>query len=316
VIDALAVGLASAGEDVTLVATGDSSCPVRRRWVHEQALGTDRVDIVDEILHIDAAYAALAGCDVVHDHTLIGPLWGARRRLRICTTNHGPFDDRLVGLYREICDDVDVVAISYDQARSAVGVRIAAVIPHGLDLSRFEVGDGSGGYLAFLGRMHPTKGVVNAIRVARAAGIPLRIAAKMREPDEHAFFRAEVEPLLGGEVEYIGEIAADDKAAFLGAAMGLLNPIEWAEPFGLVMAEALASGTPVVATPAGAAPEIVEHGVTGFVAHGVANLAAAVCRLGELDRGACRRAADERFSAERMVRDHLALYGRSLQRAA
>jgi glycosyltransferase involved in cell wall biosynthesis len=194
-------------------------------------------------------------------------------------------------------------------------VRIAAVIPHGLDLTGFRLGAG-GGYVAFLGRMHPGKGVSTAIRVARAAGLPLRIAAKMREPTERAYFQAEVEPLLGGDVEYVGEIAADEKSAFLGGATCLLNPLAWPEPFGLVMVEALASGTPVVATPCGAAPEIVDHGVTGFLAGSVVDLAAAVRRVGELDRGACRRAAEERFSAERMVRDHLALYGRARERAA
>ncbi len=309
VIDVLACGLARRGVDVTLVATGDSTCPVDGSWVHERALGTEHMAIAAELHHVAAAYEEVAACDVVHDHTLTGPLWGARRRgLRVCTTNHGPFDHQVIGLYREIADEVDVIAISQHQARTAIGVRIAAVIPHGLALDRVPVGDGRGGYLAFLGRMDPAKGVDTAIAVARTLGAPLRIAAKMREQHEIEFFRERVAPLLGGDVEYVGEVAAADKAAFLGAATCLINPIAWPEPFGLVMAESLAAGTPVVATPCGAAPEIVDHGVTGFLETHVHALAAAVARVGDLDRRRCRRAAVERFSADRMVQDHLRLY--------
>jgi glycosyltransferase involved in cell wall biosynthesis len=311
VLDALARGLARHGADVTLVATGDSSCPVERVWIHPEALGTEHVTVVDELLHVSVAYEALADCDVVHDHTLIGPLWGARRaHLRVCTTCHGPFDAKLIALYREISSDVEVIAISQHQARTAIGVRIAAVVPHGLPFSAFPPGDGRGGYLAFLGRMHPDKGVVTAIQVARAVGAPLRLAAKMREPYEIEYFHDCVAPLLGGEIEYVGEVKAGDKAAFLGAATCLVNPIAWPEPFGLAMLEAMATGTPVVATPCGAAPEIVEPGVTGFLADDVPSLAAAVCRIASLDRRTCRRRAEERFSAERMVRDHLELYRR------
>jgi glycosyltransferase involved in cell wall biosynthesis len=273
--------------------------------------------IADELQHVAAAYDAVAGCDVVHDHTLTGPLWGARRPgLRICTTNHGPFDKALISLYREIADDVEVIAISHHQARTAIGVRIAAVIPHGLALEHLPLGDGRGGYLAFLGRMHPDKGVDTAIAVARTLGAPLAIAAKMREPLELAYFRDRIAPLLGGEIEYVGEVAAHDKAAFLGSATCLVNPIAWPEPFGLVMAESLATGTPVVATPCGAAPEIVDHGVTGFLGSDVASLAAAVARVGDLDRARCRRVAEERFSADRMVQDHLRLYRQSAAQVA
>jgi glycosyltransferase involved in cell wall biosynthesis len=285
--------------------------------VHERALGTEQMSIPDEIQHVAAAYEALAGCDVVHDHTLTGPLWGARRRgLHVCTTNHGPFDAKLVTLYREIGDDVDVVAISHHHARTAIGVRIAAVIHHGVSLDAFPAGDGTCGYLAFLGRMHPDKGVVTAIRVARQVGMPLVIAAKMHEALEHEFYRDAVAPLLGGDVQYIGEVAVADKAEFLGGATCLLNPIAWPEPFGLVMVEALATGTPVVATPCGAAPEIVDHGVTGFIESDVDGLVRAVRRAGDLDRRRCRRVVEERFSADRMVRDHLALYQRASARVA
>jgi glycosyltransferase involved in cell wall biosynthesis len=309
VLDALARALCELGCRVTLATTGDSTCPVERTWVHEHAVGTERMTVVDELVHIAAAYEVLDECDVVHDHTLIGPLWGARRRgLHVCTTNHGPFDAALTPLYAELSDDVDVVAISRHQARSAHGVRIAAVIHHGLHLAEIPVGDGGGEYLAFLGRMHPDKGVEAAISIARAAGMPLRIAAKMREPAERAYFEQRVSPRLGRDVEFVGELGASEKYAFLGSARCLLNPIAWPEPFGMVMIESLATGTPVLATPLGAAPEIVDHGITGFLARESSTLAQAVARLDGLDRGACRAAAEARFSARRMAEEHIRLY--------
>jgi glycosyltransferase involved in cell wall biosynthesis len=157
--------------------------------------------------------------------------------------------------------------------------------------------------------------VHTAVQIARAAGMPLRIAAKMWEAEERDYFRAQVEPLLGGDVEYVGEVGGDDKHAFLAEATCLLNPIAWPEPFGMVMIEALACGTPVVGTPLGAAPEIVDDGATGFLRHSVADLAEALGRVGEIDRGACRAVAAARFSAARMAADHLRLYESAWERS-
>jgi glycosyltransferase involved in cell wall biosynthesis len=156
--------------------------------------------------------------------------------------------------------------------------------------------------------MCPDKGLREAIAVARAAGVPLRIAAKMREDAEHDYYEAEIAPLLGGEVQYVGELDENGKYELLGAAAALLNPIQWSEPFGLVMIEALACGTPVVATREGSVPEIVDDGRTGFVRDEVDDLAACLTEATHLDRGACREAAETRFSTSRMVSDHLDLY--------
>jgi glycosyltransferase involved in cell wall biosynthesis len=246
--------------------------------------------------------------DVVHDHTLVGPLLGRGRPWRTLTTNHGPFDSDLGTLYRTVCKDVGVIAISADQAASAVDTDIAAVIHHGVEVDDFPFGDGDGGYALFLGRMSPDKGVAEAIHVARAAGVSLLVAAKMREPAERDYFEACVKPLLGRTVEYLGEIGGSGKLQLLANACCLLNPIAWREPFGMVMIEALACGTPVVATPCGAAPELVEDGVTGYVRDDWRSLAAAVVAATSLDREACRRAAKERFSVTRMVDDHVALF--------
>jgi glycosyltransferase involved in cell wall biosynthesis len=187
------------------------------------------------------------------------------------------------------------------------------VIHHGVDLDRYPYDEGSGGYLAFLGRMCPEKGPHRAIDIARRAGAPLRIAAKMREPAERAFFEAFVEPQLGGDIEYVGELGFADKLALLGEAVALLNPIAWPEPFGLVMVEALACGTPVLALAAGSAPEIVLDGRTGFLADSVELLAARVAAVGDLDRRLCRSSVEAHFSAEAMVREHVRIYKRMLR---
>src|SRR4029453_13222726 len=168
---------------------------------------------------------------------------------------------------------------------------IAAVIHHGIDVDDIPVGNGDGGYACTLGRMTPSKGIREAILVAREAQVPLRIAAKMREPLERQYFDECVRPLLGGEIEYLGELNSAEKYQLLGGAFALLNPIQWPEPFGLVMIEALACGTPVVATPCGSAPEIVADGETGFVRSELSSLAAALNHARELDRNRCRETA-------------------------
>lgn len=313
VIDQLARGLAAAGHEVVLFTTGDATCPVHRGWVHAHALGTT-ADQLDELSHVHAAYEALADVDLVHDHTLLGPLWAPHSGLRapLVTTMHSQMAPALHSLYRAIGRDVAVVAISHDQRRRARGVPVAAVIHHGIDVQHLPFGDGGGDYLLFLGRMSPDKGVHRAIAAARAAGRRLVIAAKMWAPSEHRYFHDVVEPLLGPDATYVGEVGGRQKHELLAGAAALVNPIRWPEPFGLVMIEALAAGTPVVAFPEGAAPEIVDHGRTGFLSADVTRMAAHLRMIGTIDRAACRQAALERFSTSRMVDDHLALYERLL----
>lgn len=319
VVDRLARGLVDAGVEVLLWTTGDATCPVPRGHVLDEAAG-DRMGIAAiELRHLIHGYAAMLdwGADLVHDHTLIGPVYAARcPGLPVVTTNHGPFGEDLRDLYLAIDDDVPIIAISHDQASHATGIRIAGVIHHGIDLDRFPAGSGGGDergdYLLFLGRMAPEKGPRRAAVAARATGMRLVMAAKMREPWEREFFDDQVRPLLSDDVVYVGEADEAEKIRLLQGASALVNPIRWAEPFGLVMIEALACGTPVLAFAEGAAPEIVDHGTTGFLSRTTDELIGHLARLGELDRAACRAAAEERFSTERMVRDHLALYERVL----
>ena len=309
VVDHLARGMASLGHDVVLFTTGDSTCPVPRRWALRTAVGTTG-GMIDELRHVQAAYPALADRNVIHDHTLLGPLWALTTGVDVpvVTTVHGEFTPELTELYRAVSGSVSIVAISHHQRSTAPSVPIARVIHHGLDTHRVTPGAGDGGYVVFLGRMHPSKGAHRAIRIARMAGKRLLIAAKMWEPDERRYFSEHVEPYLGPDVEYLGMVGGSAKYRLLGGAEALLNPIRWPEPFGLVMIEALAAGTPVLTFAEGAAPEIVDHGRTGFICTDEADMAAHLGKLGELDRQECRAVAVRRFSTAHMVDDHVRLY--------
>jgi glycosyltransferase involved in cell wall biosynthesis len=313
VLDVLARGLALAGHEIVLFTTGDSTCPVPRASVYESAVGIAAGGPVAEAHHVVTAYQRLADMDIIHDHTIVGPLWASgTASIPVVATNHGPFDPALTSIFRAAGQRLAVVAISHHQASTAPTVPIAAVIHHGLDVAAIPQGDGQGGYAAFVGRMSPDKGLQVAIQAARAAGVRLRIATKMREPAEHAYFDQVVRPLLGPDLELLGEVSPDEKWALVGGAMCLLNPIQWPEPFGMVMIEALACGTPVVSTPFGAAPEIVEPGLTGALARDTEGLAAGIRAASGLDRQTCRESVEIRFSMERMVADHLSLYRRLL----
>jgi glycosyltransferase involved in cell wall biosynthesis len=276
--------------------------------VIERAIGIGAGGTASELRHVAHAYAQAIDYDVVHDHTLVGPFYAQRfPDLPVVTTNHGPFEGELGDVYRALGSAADVIAISAHQASTARGVNVAAVIHHGIEPDDFPVGSG-GGYAMFLGRMSATKGVATAARVARAAGVPLVIAAKLNEAAEHEYFEQSVKPLLGAGVEYVGEVGPVEKKTLLGGACCLLNPVAWPEPFGMVMIEALACGTPVVATPRGAVPEIVRDGVTGFICSTETALVGALGRVRGLDRSSCRRAVEGHFSARRMVDDHVLLF--------
>ncbi|MGD2060669.1 MAG: glycosyltransferase family 4 protein [Acidimicrobiia bacterium] len=322
VVDALARGLHQAGHDVLLFTTGDSTCPTPKRYVYRQAERSRLGSTVPELYHAICAYETLSDRDIIHDHTVAG-LWcaGHDECPPVVATAHAAFTEELSKIYGAVQDRVAIVAISKHQASRAPGLGFARVIHHGLDPDTFSPGATSGEYLLFLGRMSPDKGVAVAARVALSAGRRLLIAAKIEEQLEQDYFRAEVEPLLGEDVVYLGEVGLAKKRELLAGAVALVNPIRWAEPFGLVMIEALASGTPVLAFPEGAAPEIVDDGVTGFLCRDEADMIAAVGRLDRIDRDACRRAFDGRFTARRMVEDYLSLYrqvvgGRSGSNAA
>jgi glycosyltransferase involved in cell wall biosynthesis len=315
VVDCLARGLSRLGHDVLLVTTGDSTCPVPRRCVLDRSEPSRIGNALVEIRHVVDAYDALQNMDIVQDNTIVGPLYSGRfESLPVVTTNHGPFDDNFAAMYRGAAGRVAIVAISEHQASTASTVPVDAVIHHGVDPEAFPFGRGDAGYLLFLGRMTPEKGAREAALAAREAGVRLLIAAKLREPAEHAYFDEHVRPLLGADIEYVGEVRRDDKLALLAGAQALLNPIQWPEPFGLVMIEALACGTPVLAFPSGAAPEIVRHTETGFLCPDLDTMTARIGDVTTIDRRRCRAAVENHFSTNRMCRDYAALFEHLISR--
>lgn len=318
VIDNLARGLHDAGHDVELFTVGDSGCEVPKSWIYPETVGPIQDSLLESI-HVEAAYRKFSDVDVIHDHTIVGPLFGSRAAapgVPVVTTMHGPFSPTAKQLYSRLPERVSLIAISHPQRATAADIPVEAVIPHGIDTQKYVVGPGGGGYLAFVGRMNPDKGVHRAIEVARKAGKPLIIMVKMREAAEFAYFEDVVKPMLGPDVELLIEPDESYRIELVGRAEALINPIQWPEPFGLVMAEAMSCGTPVIASPHGAAQEIVEPGVTGFLYQEIDDLVDAVGRLGEIDRAACRTAVERRFSMERMVEDHVRLYRRLIDRAS
>ena len=308
-IDGLARGFSAAGHDVTMFTTGDSTSPVRREWLLAASEGYRIGYTVPELRHVMAAYEALAHVDVVHDHTVLGPVYAQQAtEVPVVTTIHGPFNEELTDIYRRIADRVPIVAISQAQRAVVPDLRIARVIHHGIDASRFPFGDGSGGYCLFLGRMNPDKGAHRAAVAARKAGVPLVMAGKCREPWEHKFFDAEIAPYLSDDVRYVGEVPHEEKMQLLAGARCTLFPIRWNEPFGLVILESLACGTPVLAFNEGASAEIIEHGKTGFICEDESDMADAIHAAADLDRRECRAATETYFSMDRCVGEHLELF--------
>jgi glycosyltransferase involved in cell wall biosynthesis len=223
-------------------------------------------------------------------------------------TLHGRLDlPELVSIF-ELFDDVPIVSISDAQRRPLPHANYVATVPHGLPERMLLPGFGSGGYLAFLGRIAPEKAPDAAIRIAALSGLPLKIAAKIDNADKQ-YYEDRIAPLLGAShVEFVGEIGESDKAEFLGNAAALLFPIVWPEPFGLVMIEAMACGTPVIAYPNGSVPEIIEDGVTGFIVDGEQAAAKAVSMLRRLNRLQIRQAFERRFTARRMAEEYVKVY--------
>ncbi len=316
VIDTLARALRARGHEITLFTVGTSTCPVRRLW-HYRDPATPMGVGLPEAVHDLTALESLRGLDVVHDHTTLGPLLSLGR-LRpgtaIVTTIHGPFTPDQVRALAHADPGVMIVAISEHHRRTAPPGLVSAVVHHGVDLERFPLGPGDGHYLLFMGRMAWTKGVHRAIRIARAAGRRLVVIAKMREPEERAYYDDRVRPILGRDIEILGEISVPARVRLMQHAEALINPIRWPEPFGLVMVEALATGTPVLAFPEGAAPEIVEDGRTGFLRNTEPELVAAVDHIGQIDRSRCRASAEQRFSPDRMAQAYEAVYRSALTR--
>ena len=307
-IDTLACALDAAGHDVLLAASADSTSAVPRLEGLEPSDPETMGVTAHELRHLLRAFAGLSEVDVILDNTLAGPIIAkTAATVPVVTVAHGPLIPLEQELYMAAVPQVSFVAISHNQASLAGPVPIARVIHHGIQVGDVPVGAG-GDTACFVGRMHPSKGIPEAIDAAAIAGIPLRIAAKMQEQAEQEYFDEVVRPKLGSHAEYIGELSVDEKYELMGASCALLNPIQWDEPFGLVMIEAMATGTPVVATRRGSVEEIIDEGRTGFIRSEPEDLAHALMRASTLDRTACRQTVERRFSAERMAADYVDLF--------
>lgn len=309
-VSLLTEGLVERGVEVTLFATADSITSARLRAVAPTGYSEDHsLDAkVWEALHIAHLFEEAAEFDVIHNSFDFLPL--AFTRLvdtPVVTTIHGFASDATLPVYLEYADRVNYVAIS--QADRHPALNYAATIHHGIDMTAFELGSG-GGPLVFLGRIHRDKGTATAIEVAKQAGVSLVIAGIIQDLE---YFEREVEPHLDGEeVTYIGPVDPLGRQRLLGGARALLHLIDFEEPFGLSVVEAMACGTPVIAHARGSMREIVRHGINGFLVTGPAESVAAVTDVGRLDRASVRGSVVDRFDVDRMVDDYLALYGRVL----
>jgi glycosyltransferase involved in cell wall biosynthesis len=312
VVSWLTEKLVSLGHDVTLFASGDSVTNARLVPACKKALRLDP-ECIDPLAHhtlmVERVFSQAEEFDLIHFHIdyLHFPL---TRRVQVpcITTLHGRQDlPDLIPLYKEFAE-VPLVSISDAQRQPLPWVNWVRTVYHGLPASSLSLNEGGEGYLAFLGRISPEKGLDRAIEIAIRSGMKLKVAAKIDRGDRDYFAR-EIRPLLDHPlIEFIDEITASEKQDFLGNAAALLFPIEWPEPFGLVMIEALACGTPVIAHPFGSVPEIIPEGVGGFLVRDIDEAVEAVKRLGEIDRRECRRHFELNFTDDRMARDYVKLY--------
>ena len=316
VVSWLTEELVTQGHEVTLFASGDSETRARLIPACPRALWRDkdcRETLPHHVRQMELVFDDVSRFDVIHFHSdyLHFPLL-RRHPCPSVTTLHGRLHIPDLGPLFAEYRDVPLVSISNDQRRPIPDANWQATVYHGLPRGLHTFQERSGDYLAFLGRMSPEKRVDRAIQIARLAGMKLKIAAKIY-PEERAYFHETIEPLLQESqsfVEFIGEVGGRAKDEFLGNAHAMLFPIDWPEPFGLVMIEALACGTPVIAWKNGSVPEIIEDGVTGFVVDSVEDAAEAVGRIAWLERSSCRKAFEDRFDAGRMARDYVDVYRR------
>ena len=312
VVSLLTEGLVARGVDVTLFATGDSVTKARLVSVCPAGYEEDRaVDAkVWEALHIAETFEHATEFDLIHNHFDFLPLAFSRLvRTPIVTTIHGFSSPRILPVYRKYNRHVRYVAIS--EADRSPDLTYLATVHHGIDLGAFTFCDRPEDYLLFFGRIHPDKGAREAIEIARRASRRLVMAGIIQDQD---YFQREIAPAVDGQaVQYVGSVGPEGRDRLLGRAYALLHPINFAEPFGLSVVEAMACGTPTIAFPKGSMPEIVRDGETGFLVPGINAAAHAINRIGAVSRIRCRQEAERRFSSARMVDDYLRVYTRVLE---
>jgi glycosyltransferase involved in cell wall biosynthesis len=311
VVSFLTEELVAMGHEVTLFASGDSVTSAKLMPVWPQALRLDKTirdPLGPQFLLMEEVYKRAEDFDILHFHLDYFPTsLFSRQRVPFVTTLHGRLDlPELKRVYAGLPAQ-NVVSISDSQRLPLPEANFIATVLRGLPEDLLLPVEGPRDYVAFLGRICPEKRPDRAIRIARGAGAHLRLAAKVDRVDE-AYFLEQIAPMLGEDAALIGEIGDADKSAFLSGAKALLMPIDWPEPFGLVMIEAMACGTPVIAYNHGSVPEILEHGVTGFIVNDEAEAVEALKRIDTLDRGVIRARFEARFTARRMAMDYVEIY--------
>lgn len=318
VVSYLTEELVRQGHEVTLFASGDSETKAQLLAACPRSLRLAK-RCQDQLAHhftmLEHVFRRAAEFDIIHFHVdyLHFPL-SRREMIAHVTTLHGRLDlPDLVPLYQEFCD-MPVISISNSQREPLPWANWQATVYHGLPRDIYQFHPDPGSYLAFLGRISPEKRVDRAIEIAQQVGMPLKIAAKVDQVDKD-YFESVISPLLrNSPVEFVGEIGDLEKDEFLGNAHALLFPIDWPEPFGLVMIEAMACGTPVVAYRSGAVPEVMEQGRTGFIVHGLEDAVDAVRQVAQLSRKRCREVFERRFTATRMAHDYVRQFERLIAR--
>ena len=314
VVSYLTEELVRLGHDVTLFASGDSQTTAKLVPGSPQALWRDtrvRETLPHHVRLLELVFRQAEQFDVLHFHCDYVHFPLVRRcNCATVTTMHGMMHPPDLWQLFEEYREVPLVSISNDQRRPIPHANWKGTVHHGLPPDLFTFNEHGGDYLAFLGRMSPEKGVDRAIEIATQAGMPLKIAAKIY-PEERGYFETTLAPLLCAAkplIEFEGELGQLEKNELLGNAKAVLFPIDWPEPFGLVMIEALACGTPVIAWRRGSVPEVLEDGVTGYIVESVAEAVKALGKLDQLSRRECRRIFESRFTAERMARDYLRIF--------
>jgi glycosyltransferase involved in cell wall biosynthesis len=312
VVSLLADGLTELGHDVVLFASGGSFSRARLVMTTDEPQTFKEGRTLPELAHTLVAWSHSGDFDLVNDHSgLLAAAMTDLARSPVCHTVHDPLTDGLADTYRLVASlnsHLRLISNSQKQREPAPDLPWLANCPNALDLDAYPFAAGSGEYLAFLGRISPEKGAAEAITVARELGVPLRIAGKMHEASERDYFTREIAPYLGDGVEYLGEVTHEEKVRLLQGARATLCPLRWEEPFGLVMIESMACGTPVVALRRGAVEEVVAHGLSGVIVDDDVELAGGVGVAEGLSRAACRDWVAEHFSDQRMVRRYLEAY--------
>ena len=316
VVALLADELTARGHDVTLFASGGSVTKAKLDSVFDPAPGPTKIgDTYLEVMHAFHAYERAGEFDVIHDHSgMVGLAIAASVGHNVVHTVHGPLIEDALRWYRMVSGRVDFVAISDSQMKPGPDLSWAGRVYNGIPVERYPFRTDKEDFLLFVGRVNREKGPEVAVDVARRTGARLVMAAAIKEKFEQAYWDENVKPILTGKEEILGEITVDEKADLMARARAVLFPIQWEEPFGLVMAEANACGTPVLAFPRGAVPEVIADGETGFLCADADAMSAAVVRVDEIDPHACRARVEKMFSAQAMTSGYEELYARVLAR--